>query len=135
MPPEASIAAIEVCSGRHSCSEGKYKIEDTRSIALAIEQLKPFQKGWKTETQMALTTGWFTYPTPQDTILIRGNDGKTSLVVWFGPGWMGADVYAGSGKGRYFRSEGAEDVKLLRNALRLTDCSTERQTTSRPAAC
>ena len=124
VPPKHSISTIEICSGRHDCNNGKYKIEDLDSIGLAVDKLLPFESGWQTETQMALTTGWFTYPTPEDRVLFRNRDGKSVLVVWFGTGWMGAAVYDGSNRGKYFRKTSAEEVKPLRDALRITNHST-----------
>lgn len=124
VPSKHSISTIEICSGRHDCNNGKFKIEDVDSIGLAVDRLLPFESGWQTETQMALTTGWFTYPTPEDRALFRNRDGKAILVVWFGTGWMGAAVYDGSNRERYFRKTSAEEVKLLREALRITLRST-----------
>jgi hypothetical protein len=120
IPPKSSISIIEICSGRHNCNNGKYKIEDVDSIGLAIDKLLPFKNGWQTETQMALTTGWFTYPTPEDDVLFRNRDGKAVFVIWFGTGWMGAAVYDGNSQDKYFRKTTAEEVKSLRAALRIT---------------
>lgn len=124
LPTKSSVSTIEVCSGRHDCNNGKFKIEDAESISRAIETLLPFQSGWQTEGQMALTTGWLTYPTPEDSVLFRDRRGKAELVIWFGPGWMGAALYGGSSQGKYFRKVSDEDVKLLRSALRITHHST-----------
>jgi len=124
LPPKSSVSTIEICSGRHDCNNGKFKIEDSESISQAIDTLLPFQSGWQTESQMALTTGWFTYPTPEDSVLFRNRDGKVALVIWFGPGWMGAAVYGGSSQGKYFRKVSDEEVKSLRSALRITLRST-----------
>ncbi len=124
LPPKSSISTIEICSGRHDCNSGKFKIEDSESINKAIDMLLPFEGGWQTENQMPLTTAWFTYPTPEDSALFRDRDGKAAFVIWFGPGWMGAAAYGGSSQGKYFRKVSDEEVKSLRSALRITLRST-----------
>ena len=73
---------------------------------------------------MALTTGWFTYPTPEHKVLFRDREGKAVVVIWFGPGWMGAAVYEGGDRVKYFRKTMAEEVRPLRQALRITLHST-----------
>lgn len=119
LPPKSSVSVIEICSGRHDCNNGEFKIKDSESIGQAIDTLLPFQGGWQTESQMAFTTGWFTYPTPEDSVLFRDQNGKADLVIWFGPGWMGAAVYGGGSQGKYFRKVSEEEVKSLRSTLRI----------------
>lgn len=124
IPTKSAITVINICSGRHDCNNGKLKIEDPESISQVIDALAPFQDGWQTENQMALTTGWFTYPTPEDSVGFRDRYDKSHLVIWFGVGWMGARVDHGDNRGTYFRKVSAEEVKPLRAALRITLRST-----------
>ncbi len=72
---------------------------------------------------MALTTGWFTYPTPKDSVVFRDTDGEAPLVFWFGPGWMGSAVTIDHERKRYFRKVTETEVSNLRSALRITSRS------------
>jgi hypothetical protein len=62
-------------------------------------------------------------PTPEDTVGIRDKDGKTLLVLWFGPGWMGSAVTDERGRKRYFRKVTADEVAELRATLRMASHS------------
>jgi hypothetical protein len=72
---------------------------------------------------MTLTTGWFTYPTPEDSVGIRDKSGETPVVFWFGPGWMGSVVTGDGGRKRYFRKVTVNEVAEFREALRMTSPS------------
>lgn len=124
LPSKPSVSVIEICSGRQSCNNGQFKITDPDAIGQAIDALSPFRNGWQTDSQMVFTTGWFTYPTPEDSILLRDHDGKAVLVIWLGTGWIGTTIYDGSGQGKYFRKANTEEVDMLRVAFRITLRST-----------
>lgn len=120
LPAKSSVSVLEICSGRQNCNNGKFKIEERDSIGHAIDALSPFQSGWQSETQMVFTTGWLTYPIPEDSVLVRNREGKVTLVIWFGSGWIGAAVYEGSSQGKYFRQVSAEKIDALRVAFHIT---------------
>jgi hypothetical protein len=123
MPGAASIGQIDVCVGRKSCEAGKYRITERPAIAAVAAAARAYGTGWHTELEMALTTGRFTYPTPQDSVSIKGRDGNTLLVLWFGPGWMGCAVEDSGERKRYFRKVKENDVSELKAALRIPDRS------------
>ena len=94
-----------------------YSITDAATIAEIVRAASAHQSGWQTERQMALTTGWFTYPTPLDSVGIRAKNGDTPFVIWFGHGWMGSAVTDQDGRRRYFRKVTAAEVAALRESL------------------
>ena len=109
VPDAASVGTIEVCS------VGCIKTGDAAFIAQATKALAGFRGGWQTELQMTLSTGWFTYPTSKESVVFRDKQGRTALVLWFGPDWMGARVESN----RYFRKVRQSEVAPLRAALRM----------------
>ena len=120
VPDAASVGAIDVCQGRKNCNFGKFSITDTASIYNVVQVTSNYAKGWQTERQMALSTGWLTYPTPESSAVFQVTSGSY-LVLWFGPGWMGAAVDSkDTGRVRYFRKISEEDSTQIRSALRIT---------------
>jgi hypothetical protein len=117
LPEAHRIASIQVTAGRASL---KNSITDPADVSRVLQAASALAAGWQTERQMALTTGWFTYPTPQDSAAFRDLDGSTPLVLWFGPGWFGCAVTDDAGRKRYFRKVTDREVADLRAALRIS---------------
>src|SRR5256885_983858 len=120
LPAPETIVRIDVCAGYINCDGGKHSITERSVIDAIAKAASAHRTGWQTETQMALTTGWFTYPTPQDSAAFYDAKGKAPLVLWFGPGWMGSAVTDDHERKRYFRKATDSEVSNLRAALRLT---------------
>lgn len=123
LPAPDQIERIDVCAGNSGCSFAKHSISDPAAIAEVVGAMAAHRTGWQTETAMALTTGWLTFPTPVDSASIRDRQGKTPVVLWFGPGWMGSAVTDEVGRKRYFRKVPENQVSGLRAALGISSSS------------
>ena len=121
IPSATSISVIRVCDGKQGCNLGKFEITDAVSINQVIDAASMHKIGWQTEGQMALTTGWLTYPTPSASAGFYNLQGQHLLVLWFGEGWIGAAMDIDGRRVRYFRKTDQAGSKQLRDALRITD--------------
>ncbi|RJG13029.1 hypothetical protein D3879_07065 [Pseudomonas cavernicola] len=117
IPEQSEIQEINICQGRHDCNIGKSMINDQYIIKKALQETLKHSQSWQTEPEMALTTGWLTYPTPTDTVAFKGRDNNTLLVLWFGSGWIGTWQIKEGKHVKFFKRVSAEEVKSLRLTL------------------
>jgi hypothetical protein len=89
VPDASKVAAIEVTEGYGSLSG--HVVSDHSKIQAAVNLVSDNNRGW--------THAGITYPTPKDGAAFKSDDGSVLLVVWFGPGWIGAASYVGTSGG------------------------------------
>ncbi len=117
IPAQADIQEINICQGSSNCNIGKSRINDKKVIENALQETLKYSQSWQTELEMALTTGWLTYPSPNDTVVFKGRDDNMLLVLWFGTGWMGSVQIKEGKHSKLFKRVSAQDVKSLRHIL------------------
>ncbi|RJG09745.1 hypothetical protein D3879_16895 [Pseudomonas cavernicola] len=101
------------------CNIAEYTINDERSIRTVLGETAKLSQSWQTESEMALTTGWFTYPTPRDTAGFRGFNDEHLFVLWFGGNWIGTRKIIEGKHVRLFKRTTPEELKALRTSLKM----------------
>ena len=112
----------------NDCSDGKKTIKDESEINKVLSELKSHETGWETEFIMAITRGFFTFPGGDDSALFRFKNTKNYLVIWFGPGWMGAKMFKKGKPVRYFKKVSIEQKRGLLTALSMTQRLKQQET-------
>ena len=80
VPVADSITVIRVSVGYTNASE--HEIRDRSVIEKVLALVAANNRGW--------SIPFGTFPTPKASAVFLDKDGAPLLVVWFGPGWVGA---------------------------------------------
>jgi hypothetical protein len=109
LPESNDIAAIEIYEGVLEARKQTQVITDVKVISDIVGFVKANNSGWHTT--------WNSYPTPTVTVVFRGKEKGTKMLLWFGPDWVGGHASPISPKKAYLWGLSVSKLQEIKSKL------------------